>query len=573
MKSKSLPVFFKSLQFRGQKRHESRWVTLFFVGLLLLGLLASPDYGLPCDEPAEQVILKENMMEYALHLFQKDSHAFLYYADQGIQPISQSVEKDHGQCAYYPFVPLLSLQNSHPHEVMVLWRAYTWLWFMGGVWALYALARSLGISKPLACACCLLLYLSPRFFAEGHYNNKDVVLLSLFLITLWLGARFLKSLSLPHGFLFSLAGAMAANTKIVGILPWGLMGLAALILVTSRHAWSRRMIGVALATVLSFAVFYTLLTPALWFDPLGYLQHALTNASGFTRWPGVVLFRGFIFDQSKTPLPRSYLPFMIASTLPLYTLPLAIVGQLRALLDAWRAKTSLCTDARLLLLLSATLLWLLPLGYAIVSRTLVYNGWRHFYFIYAGIVLLAGYGIHILFEVLRTRPILHHILAGLLTLCFTLTAIGLVTNHPYQYSYYNVLVGENAENEMELDYWDVCTVNAMRLLASMPTAPDGENARNPSLPLQLGSRDPMSTFGLTWGYPVLEPPIQQALTITSNANAPYLFFNTTYALIYGVPEPQGYRALLTTKSYGNTLCTIYERESPVEGITPSQVLP
>jgi len=36
-------------------------VCLFFAALLLIGALASGDYGVPTDEPSEQIILQENM--------------------------------------------------------------------------------------------------------------------------------------------------------------------------------------------------------------------------------------------------------------------------------------------------------------------------------------------------------------------------------------------------------------------------------------------------------------------------------------------------------------------------------
>lgn len=134
---------------------------------------------------------------------------------------------------------LLPLQEEAPDRVMVLWHAYTWLWFMLGVAAVYGFCREAKLSRPVSCGGMLLLYLCPRFFAEGHYNSKDMVLLTLFLCTLWLGLRFLKQPGFLRGALFSLAGAMAANTKVVGFFVWGLMGLCAVVLVTAQRRWDR----------------------------------------------------------------------------------------------------------------------------------------------------------------------------------------------------------------------------------------------------------------------------------------------------------------------------------------------
>ena len=300
------------------ERVKFAFVALFFAVLALVGLSAGADYGLPCDEPTEQIILQENMLEYALRLFGEDSAPAQWYLSRGITPISQSIERDHGQCAYYPAAALLPLQDAQPDRVMVLWHAYTWVWFMLGVAAVYGFCREAKLSRPVSCGGMLLLYLCPRFFAEGHYNSKDMVLLTLFLCTLWLGLRFLKQPGFLRGALFSLAGAMAASTKVVGFFVWGLMGLCAVVLVTAQRRWDRRMACVAAATVALFAGFYALLTPALWSGPVEYLRYLLVNASGFTRWPGVVLFRGMRFEHAVNPLPRYYLVWMMLVTLPLY---------------------------------------------------------------------------------------------------------------------------------------------------------------------------------------------------------------------------------------------------------------
>lgn len=120
------------------------------------------------------------MLEYALRLFGEDSAPAQWYLSRGITPISQSIEQDHGQCAYYPAAALLPLQEEAPDRVMVLWHAYTWVWFMLGVAAVYGFCREAKLSRPVSCGGMLLLYLCPRFFAEGHYNSKDMVLLTLF---------------------------------------------------------------------------------------------------------------------------------------------------------------------------------------------------------------------------------------------------------------------------------------------------------------------------------------------------------------------------------------------------------
>lgn len=526
----------------------SLWVALFFVALTLIGIWTAADYGLPCDEPSEQVILRENLMEYALRLQGPESAAVQAYRAAGVQPISESIERDHGQSAYYAAAPLLKLEQRDPARMTTLWHQYTWLWFMVGAYALYAIARSLGMRRWVACAAALFLVLAPRFFAEGHYNNKDVVLLALVLWTFASAMRLVRKPGIANALWFGLAGAMATNTKIVGFFAWGLAGLAVFATLGGRRALTPRIWRAALCALGGFALFYALLTPALWADPLGYFPYVLANASGFTRWTGVVLYRGALYDPAHgLPLPHSYLPVMIALTLPLGTLLFAVAGQVRAL------RLCLRRDARWPFLCAFTLLWLVPVAYVVARQPLLYNGWRHFYFVFAGIAVLAALGLEGIWLAFARTRIRKVIAAAALAAMFAVQAVGIATQHPYQYAYYNILAGD-VQTRFELDYWDVSTVNAMRKLCAL--AAEGGTAE----PLLLGSRDTMSDFGVQHGYAVLTAAERDRLQITAAPDAPYLFYNATYAQLYGVDAPEGYHVLFTLQGYGSALCTVYEQD-------------
>ncbi len=527
------------------------FVALFFIVLTLVGLFTSADYGLPCDEPAEQVILCENLYEYALRFFGEDSEAARYYQGLGINRISESIERDHGQCAYYPIAPLLAALEDKPDTLMTLWHSYTWLIFVLGAVSLYGLAANMGLSRPLSCLASLLYALCPRFFAEGHYNNKDMALLALTLFTLWMGIRLMKNPTWRRGLLFALAGAMAANTKIAGLFAWGLMGLGAVIYITARREWSKCTVLAAFAALAGFTLVYCALTPALLaIGPAEYIRYILKNATGFTRWTGVVIFRGARYEPAVSLMPRSYLPYTMLTTLPFYVPVLCLIGQISALKRIAHRKP--LRDAKTITAAAASLLWLVPVAFAVLKPPVVYNGWRHFYFTFAGLALMMALGI----SSLRRFAAMHKKAVRIVisVLMFAVIGYQIVTisiNHPYQYGYYNHLARQTAETDMELDYWDVSTVNAMRRLASCE--------RDESLPLTLGSRDEMSWFGVNHGYEVLSANEKARLTVAYDENAPYLFENTTYALIYGTPEPEGYHTLFTIESYENTLCTVYER--------------
>lgn len=142
------------------------------------------------------------------------------------------------------------------------------------------------------------------------------------------------------------------------------------------------------------------------------------------------------------PLPRYYLVWMMLVTLPLYVTPLAAVGQLSVLRRVWQQRAAALRDPVTLALTAASLCWFVPLLFAVLTRPLVYNGWRHFYFVYAGVVLLGARGLSACIGFLRRRTGeygMHRRLCGGLCLFFAWTAGDIAKNHPYQYAYYNRL--------------------------------------------------------------------------------------------------------------------------------------
>lgn len=535
----------------------SAWLTaLFFTALTLLGLWTSADYGQPWDEPWEQDILRLNLNQYAA-AFGLDTRL----AAQSDMPapasglIADSDERDHGECAYYAAFWLVTDESMPALTRMALWHGYTWLWFMAGAAALWCVCRRLGLPRLAAGVAVLLLVLSPRMFAEGHYNNKDVVLLSLVLLTLWQALRVLERPTAARAALFSLAGAAAANTKVIGLFVWGLCALAVL----ARRLAGRRMDGrawrAAVTALVAFAGFYALLTPALWADPAGFLKYGLLNAASFARWQNDVLFRGAVYHLKTVDLPRSYLPYMIAVTTPLWILALIAAGQAFAAGRIVKRNAGPLADDASTGLLLCTLLWAVPLGYGIFGRPNIYNGWRHFYFIYGPMLALGGYGFHRLWQALerrkRRRP--RRAAALALALCVGWTGAGLVRAHPNQYAYYNVLTaGRDLPAYLELDYWNVSVLQTLQtLLAGMPA---GETAT-------VTGGEYWSQHGLESAHALLPAADQARLRVLPQASrgARYVLENSTYAVLGYWRAEAGMQGVARTEGYGQVLSQVYER--------------
>jgi len=472
--------------------------------------------------------------------------------------IADSVERDHGECAYYPLLWLMDSAAIGDAQRMLIWHAYTWLWFVAGAGALWLIARRLSLSRLLSGAAVLLLVFTPRMFAEGHYNNKDMVLFSLTLILLWLTLRLMEKPGIGRALLFSLAGAAAANTKILGLFLWGLCALTVLV----RQMVGRRLTGrvwvAAFAALFGFAGFYLALTPALWPNPVGYLQYVWNNAAGFSRWDNHVLFRGEIYQLATTSLPRWYLPYMILATTPLWALALLTFGQGAALIALLRkARTPRQTERKLALLL-CTLLWVLPLGYAVFTGATVYNGWRHFYFLYGPMLVLAAYGLGVIARRLEKNGLrtAARVGATLLALCLAMTGTLMALAHPNEYVYYNqLLLQRNVPEYLELDYWNVSVLQTLRNWVRKVDA---------TQPVTIAGAELWSQIGLEANVKLLTPEEQAKLRVfpQGDEKAEYLLSNRTYAVLGHWQPGAAMSPAMQVQAFGWPLCTVYARTAP-----------
>ncbi len=536
------------------------FAALFFLLLLALGVWTGLDYGLSWDEPWEQDILRMNINEYAAQLGLEGRLALLSdIAQPEDGRISQSIEKDHGESAYYPAALLVMNNGLSAAARMRLWHGYTWLWMMAGVAALYQLAGRVGLSPVGRCAAVLFFIMSPRLFAQGHYNNKDMVLLSLLLLLLWLMMRLWEKPTVGRAVLFALVGAVAANTKIIGLFLFGLCALLALARLLAQKRMDRGAWMAAAAALVSFFAFWVLLTPAMWPDIPGYLAYAVQNARSFSRWSGYVLFRGTVFGYQRAALPFYYLPYMVLVTTPLWLLAMMAVGQGYALHYLVKHRRGLFRDATAALLALCTALWLVPMLAVMALRPTLYNGWRHYYFMMAPLLVLAAYGLRRVGSALRglRKPVFARAGAALLAVLMGSTGVGMIVNHPTQYTYYNALLtGKSIPDTMEMDYWNVSVLQTLDTLLEQT---QGE--------ISITGADGWAQTGLTYAAAVLPEEQRQRLTVLPQADPDAMFTlaNPTYTRYSGWQPADGMALAAETVSYGWPVCEIYAAAVPPQG--------
>jgi hypothetical protein len=182
--------------------------------------------------------------------------------------------------------------------------------------------------------------------------------------------------------------------------------------------------------------------PNLWGAPLSRYLKSLAQASDFG-WDGTVMFRGVEYAVGE--LPRQYLPVLLSIQFSEAALVLIVIGLMAALIGFLRG----ILDRRMTLLLAA---WgFLPLLAAIILQPTMYDNFRHFLFIIPPFFIFAGIGIQAIFNRIH-GGLWKSLLVGLVILP---NIWALARLHPYEYVYYNQLVGGvgGAFRRFETDYW------------------------------------------------------------------------------------------------------------------------
>jgi len=243
--------------------------------------------------------------------------------------------------------------------------------------------------------------------------------------------------------------AMGLAIAIRVIAPFAGLLVTALAVVRARkYAVAPLVWYWAVATVVAYLTW-----PYLWGAPLERFWSAFQVMRTFET-TSQVLFQGRLFQSAD--LPWYYVPWIFGIQLTVPALALAVAGVWHSIRQA-RNKGSAVSA----LLLPA--IWLaLPLLAAVFSPTALYDNGRQYIFALPSAFLFAAIAMNSLLQ--RLRRTLAQVASVALILLPGL--IGIFRLHPYEYVYYNDLVGgvRGAYRKYELDYWATSYREALNLL-------------------------------------------------------------------------------------------------------------
>ena len=303
----------------------------------------------------------------------------------------------------------------------------------------------------------LFYILSPRIYGNSFYNNKDIVFLSLITIALYYCFKALEKPSNKNLLIFSIFAAIATSSRIVGIfLPLSFVGFYFLSVLSNRKNLDN-LLGIVFFFVFYF-IFIILLWPALWSGPIENFISAFKSFSRFSDVDIRMLFDGtYVYTNF---LPYNYIFTWIFITTPILYTVLFITGYVQIFIrfflkflnikeknyyyDLWR---SIDEKKDLFILFNITCI----ISFLILANTILYNGWRHIYFINTFIIYIATYAFYRidLHLKLKYKKKFHYYISILFLITVTYK---MIIYHPFQKIYFNNYFNEITHLNFEIDY-------------------------------------------------------------------------------------------------------------------------
>jgi hypothetical protein len=357
---------------------------------------------------------------------------------------------------------------------------------IGGIGASAATARL--IAGPRAALIAAVgLSVCGAWYGTMFNHTKDIPFAAAMMgATLFL-IRIARSLPSPRAgdiAAFGLLAGAALGIRVLGLLLVVYTGVAIVLYLPrpwlghGRARW-RFVIESSLRLLPALLLAYVIMIPAWPWAALAPLN-PIRGLLAFSEFHYTIrtILAGQVYEMANTP--RLYVPIYILIRVPLLTLSGAALAMLFALLPR-RAAGAKQLQRRDIALVSLTVIF--PLACQVICHGPAFTGLRHFLFVIPALATLAGIGLDTVATALATRGRL--LVSGglaVVTACLLWDAVTLVRLHPYEYLFYNNVVGglEGASRRYDLDYWFSSMPEALNQLEAYLRRTEPADASRPA---------------------------------------------------------------------------------------------
>lgn len=411
--------------------------SVFFIGVLLIGVFSFRDFGIPYDE-ATMTELGEMSYQYVFSgkPYTQDTHI-----------------RFHGTTVELPLRTFFIFFGPFDPQTMIFTRhAVVFVFFFIAIIFLYLIGKRITGDWRIALIGCVFLLLSPRVFAHAFYNSRDIPNLSLFTVAIWTMLktwdRGTKRWAALHGIVMGLDLGLRMTAVFLPVLTLMFITLRVL-----RREWTaQKAIILFLIALITLVPTTIAVWPLLWEHPIKHIVDAYHFMSSFD--PASVTL-----GQELAGLRWYYVPMWIGITTPLLYSTLALVGAGVLVYTVIQSPRHILRHATLETLLPLVGC-LAPILALMLTGAGIYQEWRHMLFVYPCLLLLSECGILAFLRFLQRMGMLPvqslAVCIGILLMQIVPTAWWMVRNHPHDYVYYSV-PGTWLPAMRQMDYWGLST--------------------------------------------------------------------------------------------------------------------
>jgi len=386
-----------------ENKNVKYFIYLFFLLFFLIGISIFRDYGISTDE-----------------LFQRASGYYWYVSivnELGVNNEYINLLKDKfmkmessahlasGKSIYYGvFFDLFSVVMEEIFKIKSSYDAYylkhflTFLFFFLSSILFYNLIKSRFENKIFSIFLTLFFIMSPRIFAESYYNGKDIVFMSLSVISVYYALKYLEKQSINNIIIFSLFAALSTQIRIMGIFLFFLFLFFWLLQSLEEEKFFKKNFLHLISLIFFYFLFLYCFWPYLWGSPFENFFKAFKIFSNYS-WGSYVYYFGEYIKASN--VPWHYIPVWIFITTPIMYLIVFFLGLIKTsiifsisfLNISENNKKRLWQNVNEKKDLFLLLYLILPIFIVIFLNSTLYGGWRHLYFIYPGIIYFIAVGV------------------------------------------------------------------------------------------------------------------------------------------------------------------------------------
>lgn len=304
----------------------------------------------------------------------------------------------------------------------------------------------------------IFIMLSPRILGESMNNPKDIPFAFANVFFIYYLLRYLEhfpSKQWKYALLMGVGFGLAMGFRIGGILMMPYTGLfilfyylwdkrfSAMAKADFKKAFTTILKNLAVTFVLGYIIgimFWPWALQAPLSAPLDALK-AMTNRQIFLR----LLFEGQYIMNNEVPPYYTLKWIFISSPVLVLTAFLASILFIRQLVSRYGLPA--------ILILFFTIVF--PVAYAVYKESTIYDTWRHFFFIYPGVVILAALLFHFLLEKFSEKKSYQYGIIAVIVIGMALPLAWIVRSYPNEYVYFNEFEGgaKGAYAAYDFDYY------------------------------------------------------------------------------------------------------------------------